>query len=249
MDYSAKLGQNSGTLLPDATGYCKLVGKLLYLTNTRPDISFAISRLSQFLDKPTNVHLHAAHRILRYLKSALAQGLFFPTSSDLCITGFSDLDQAACPDIRHSTLAYCFYLGSSLISWKSKNQCTISCSSSEAEYRALATATKEAIWLRYLMKDLWMPLTKPISIFCDSQSAIHIASNPVFPERTKHIEVDCHVVRDKFMEGYIHLLPISTTNQVADLLTKPLPPVTFSNLHLKLGLLDIYTPNLREGVT
>ncbi|XP_016185433.1 uncharacterized protein LOC107627080 [Arachis ipaensis] len=168
MDYSAKLRQDSGTLLPHATRYCKLVGKLLYLKNTRPDISFAISRLSQFFDKPTNVHLHAAHRILRYLKSAPAQGLFFPTSSDLCITGFSDLDWATSPDTRRSTSAYYFYLGSSLISWKSKNQCIISCSSSEAEYRVLAAATTEAIWLGYLMKDLGMPLTKLISLFCDS---------------------------------------------------------------------------------
>ncbi|XP_016191967.1 uncharacterized protein LOC107632833 [Arachis ipaensis] len=132
MDYSVKLSKDSGNPLSDSAEYRKIVGKLLYLTNT-PDISYAVSRLSQYLDKPTSLHLHAAHRVLRYLKSTPAQGLFFPTSTDLCITGFSDSDWTACPDTRRSTSAYCFFLESALISWKSKKQNTVSCSFFEAE--------------------------------------------------------------------------------------------------------------------
>ncbi|XP_020982513.1 uncharacterized mitochondrial protein AtMg00810-like [Arachis duranensis] len=145
MDYSEKLSKDSGSPLPNSIEYKNIVGKLLYLTNAQLDISYAISRLSQYLVKPTSLHLHSAHRILRYLKSAPAQGLFFPTSTDLCITGFSDSDWAACPDTRRSTSAYRFYFGPALISWKSKKKNTGSCSFSKAEYRALATATKEAI--------------------------------------------------------------------------------------------------------
>ncbi|XP_072087345.1 retrovirus-related Pol polyprotein from transposon RE1 [Arachis hypogaea] len=249
MDYSTKLSKTEGVPLSDSTEYRKLVGKLLYLTNTRPDISFAIGKLSQYLDHPTTSHLSAVHRILRYIKASPATGIMFSATSDLCATGFADSDWAACPDSRRSVTAYCFYIGTALVSWKSKKQVTVACSSAEAEYRALAAATKEAIWLSFILKDLGMPLTKPISTYCDSQSAIHIASNPVFHERTKHIEADCHIVRDKFQEGLIHLLPISTTEQVADILTKPLPPSMFSTLFGKLGLVNLHTPNLREGVT
>ncbi|XP_015958588.1 secreted RxLR effector protein 161-like [Arachis duranensis] len=210
MDYSTKLSKTEGVPLSDSTEYRRLVGKLLYLTNTRPDISFAIRKLSQYLDHPTTSHLSAVHRILRYIKASPAIGIMFSATSDLCVTGFADSDWAACSDSRRSVIAYCFYIGTLLVSWKSKKQVTVACSSTEAEYRALAAATKEAIWLSFILKDLGMPLTKPISTYYDSQSAIHIASNPVFHERTKHIKADCHILRDKFQEGLIHLLPIST---------------------------------------
>ncbi|XP_015938999.1 uncharacterized mitochondrial protein AtMg00810-like [Arachis duranensis] len=116
MDYNVKLTKDVGSSLPDNAEYRKLIGKLLYLTNTRPNISFAVRKLSQFLDKPTDLHLRAAHRILRYIKSVPAKGLFFPSQSDLHVTGFSDSDWAACPDSRRSITAYCFYIGSSIVS-------------------------------------------------------------------------------------------------------------------------------------
>ncbi|XP_015935990.1 uncharacterized mitochondrial protein AtMg00810-like [Arachis duranensis] len=249
MDYNGKLTKDVGSSLPDNAEYRKLIGKLLYLTNTRPDISFAVGKLSQFLDKPTDFHLRAAHRILRYIKSAPAKGLFFPSQSDLRVTGFSDSDWAACSDSRRSITAYCFYIGNSIVSWKSKKQTTVASSSAEAEYRALASATCETIWIKKIFSDIGLDYTEPINLYCDSQAAIHIATNPVFHERTKHIEVDCHVVRDKILEKLIHLMPISTHEQIADLLTKPLAPGTFSTLVGKLGLQDICCPNLREGVT
>ncbi|XP_020961341.1 uncharacterized protein LOC110263845 [Arachis ipaensis] len=247
---SAKVGV--GKLLHDSTQYRRIIGNLLYLSNTRPDTSYAIGKLSQFLDCATNEHLKAAHRVLHYVKGFPAAGLFFSTKSDLHLTGFSDFDWAGYPDSRRSTSAYCFYLGSSLVTWKSKKQLTVVASSSKAEYRALALATREAQWLSYVLHDLGVPIQKPINIYCDSNSVIYIATNPVFHERTKHIEADCHIVYDKLQENLNHLLSISIHNQTADILTKPLAPGPFHAAYSKLGLLNLFSPNnasLREGVT
>ncbi|MCI23556.1 copia protein, partial [Trifolium medium] len=191
-------------------GYRRLIGKLLYLTTTRPDISFAIQQLSQFLSSPTITHYETACRVVRYLKGSPGRGLFFPRQSSLQLLGFADADWANCVDTRRSTSGYCFFLGSSLISWRAKKQNTVSRSSSEAEYRSLSFASCELQWLIYLLKDLSVTYDRAPVLYCDNQSAVHIASNPVFHERTKHLEIDCHFVRDKVQSGVFKLLPIST---------------------------------------
>jgi hypothetical protein len=247
LDPAVKLHNDAGKLYEDIPTYRRLVGRLLYLTNTRPDISFAVQQLSQFLHKPTMAHYNAACRVIRYLKHNPGRGLLFPRQSDLQLLGFSDVDWAGCIETRRSVTGYCFFLGSSLISWKAKKQLTISRSSSEAEYRALSSSTCELIWLTFLMKDLNIVCSKPPVIYCDSQSAIHIASNPVFHERTKHLEIDCHLVREKVQQGVLRLLPISTDDQLADCLTKALSAPKFNSFISKLGLLDIYEPKLEGG--
>ena len=242
MDYTLKLSKGSGNPLLDHSAYRSLVGKLLYLTQTRPDISFAVGKLSQFLDCPTSIHHQAAIRVLKYLKSAPATGLFFAADSDLKLKGFFDSNWGACPDTRRSVTGFCFFLGSSLVSWKSKKQTTISRSSSEAEYRALAQSACEAQWLLYLLNDFGLTSSSPAVIYCDNQSVLHIAANPIFHERTKHIEIDCHLVREKLQVGIIHLLPVSTSSQLADILTKPLAPSPFDLLKSKLGMINFHTP-------
>ncbi|KAG8500117.1 hypothetical protein CXB51_003559 [Gossypium anomalum] len=229
-------------LLPDNTLFRKLIGRLLYLVSTRPDIAFAIQQLSQFLDQPTVTHLQAAHRVLRYLNGCPASGLFFSATSSPLLKAFSDSDWAGCPVTRRSVTGYCLFYGDSLISWKAKKQTTVSRSSSEAEYRALGSTACEIQWLRSLLRDLHLPISGPTALFCDNNSALQLAANPTFHERSKHIKIDCHLVREKVQSGVIKLLPCSFKDQLADIFTKALAAVPFQIMLSKLGLLSIHSP-------
>lgn len=237
-----KLLEDSATLLPDPAAYRRLIGKLIYLTNTRPDISYSVQQLSQHMSSPTNLHHEAAIHVLRYLKSCPAHGILLPATSSIQLKAFCDSDWASCPDTRKSVTGFCIFLGDSLISWKSKKQATISRSSSEAEYRAMASTVCELQWLTYLLKDFKLPDIPTALLYCDSQSARHIAANSSFHERTKHIELDCHLVREKLQQNLFHLLPISSAQQLADVFTKALDPTPFHNFISKLGLLNICAP-------
>ncbi|XP_019171516.1 PREDICTED: uncharacterized protein LOC109167067 [Ipomoea nil] len=232
------LTHTDGIPLSDPSSYRRLIGRLLYLTATRPDITFAVHHLSQFVSTPTDKHMIAAHRILRYIKGSPGQGVFYPTNNKLKLQAFSDSDWASCSETRRSVTGFCAFLGTSLISWRSKKQATVSKSSSEEEYRALAMTTCELQWLNSLLQDMQVTTTEPIIIFCDSKSAMAIAENHVFHERTKHIEIDCHVVRERIVQGLIKLLSVSSANQIADGFTKPLASSLFHTFVSKLGKLD-----------
>lgn len=242
MDPNVKLNEKCGTMMDDPFIYRRLIGRLIYLTNTRPDISYSVGHLSQFLSKPTDIHLQAALRVVKYLKNAPGKGLFFPSQTDTQVKGFSDSDWGTCLDTRRSITGFCFFIGKSLICWKSKRQHTVSRSSAEAEYRALALAGCEAQWLSYLLTDFQLNRIVPIMIYCDNQSALHLAANPVYHERTKHIDMDCHFIRERVVKGIIHLLPISTKQQVADCFTKPLHTTMFHSSISKLGMSNLHIP-------
>ena len=160
--------------------YSRLVGNLVYLTVTRPDISYVVHQMSQYLSAPRSTHYVAVLRILRYLKGTLFHDLFYLAQSPLVFRAFSDADWARDPTDRKSTTGYYFLLGSSLISWRSKKQTFVARSSTEVEYRALVDTTSELLWLRWLFKDLGVSTSSAIPLYCDNQSVIHIAHNDVF---------------------------------------------------------------------
>ncbi|XP_019253864.1 PREDICTED: uncharacterized protein LOC109232553 [Nicotiana attenuata] len=241
-----KLKASVGDLLPKPEEYRCLVGKLNFLTHTRPDISFAVQHLSQFLQSPRIPHMQAALYLLRYLKGTSDFGLFFSHSPDLGLRVYCDSDWASCADSRRSVTGFCVFLGDCLVSWKSKKQPVVSLSSAEAEYRAMSKAAAEVTWLSRLLSDFGLSSSARVSLFCDNQAALHIARNPVFPERTKHIELDCHFIRGKIGDGLISLAHVSSAAQVADILTKALPGPAH---HLHLGKLGVLSPsNLRGAV-
>ena len=241
-DPTIKLSITEGQPLEDPSIYRRLIGRLIYLTNSRPDISYAVQHLSQYVSNPLMPHYQAAIRILRYLKSVPAKGLFYSASSALKISAFADSDWARCPDTRRSVTGFCILIGSSLVCWKSKKQKTVSRSSTEAEYRALASLSCELQWLQYILQDFQIQLPQPAAVFCDSKSAIYLAHNPAFHERRKHIELDCHVIREKIQSKLLHLFPISTSHQLADMFTKPLHFPALSRILIKLGLCSIHNP-------
>ncbi|KAL0418446.1 UNVERIFIED_CONTAM: Retrovirus-related Pol polyprotein from transposon RE1 [Sesamum radiatum] len=233
-----KFDASNGPALPSPDRYRRLVGRLLYLGFSRPDISFAVQQLSQFLQHPREPHWDAALHLVRYLKGSSTLGLFLGTDSPLTLSAFSDSDWASCLDTRRSVTGYCVFLGGSLVSWKTKKQATVSRSSAEAEYRSMASTVCELLWISYVLGDFGITVVSPIPFHCDNKAAIHITENPVFHERTKHLDIDCHIVCDRFKSGFILPQHISTQHQVADLFTKALPAPQFTRLMSKLGMLS-----------
>ncbi|KAM7529809.1 hypothetical protein LguiB_033219 [Lonicera macranthoides] len=238
LEMNAKFSPSDGNPLANPTLYRQLVGSLNYLTITRPDISHAVHIVSQFMSTPRSVHFAAVLRIIRYVKGTIHKGLYFSSASNLTLQGYSDSDWAGDITDRRSTTGFCIFLGDSLISWKSKKQTVVARFSAEAEYRALAHTTSEIIWLRWLLQDMGVSLSGPTPLFCDNQSAIQIAHNDVFHERTKHIEVDCHFARHHLSQGNIELPHISSAVQPADLFTKSHVSARFHFLVSKLGMLS-----------
>ncbi|XP_021986072.1 uncharacterized mitochondrial protein AtMg00810-like [Helianthus annuus] len=194
VDMQSKLSAHSGILHDDPTIYRSLAGALQYLTFTRPNISYAVQQICMHMHSPTTAHWNALKRILRYIQG--------------------------CPDTRRSTSGYCVYLGDNLISWSSKRQSTISRSSAEAEYRGVANVVAEVCWLRNLLLELCHPISRATLVYCDNVSAVYLSGNPVQHQRTKHIELDIHFVREQVQKGHIRVLHVSSRHQIADIFTK-----------------------------
>ncbi|XP_065855377.1 uncharacterized mitochondrial protein AtMg00810-like [Euphorbia lathyris] len=242
MEQNHHLATADGPSMPDPAQYRRLVGRLVYLTITRPELSYSVHTLAQFLSNPKVEHWDDALRVLRYLKGSPGQGILLRKCNDLRLNAFCDSDWAACPLTRRSLTGYFVLLGTSPISWKTKRQPTVSRSSAEAEYRAMAVTTCELKWLKSLLRSLGVHHSRPMRLFCDSQAAIHIAANPVFHDRTKHIEADCHFVRDELQAGNITTSYVPTGHQLADILTKALGRQQFYYLLRKLGICDLHAP-------
>jgi len=216
--------------------YQRLVGRLIYLSHTRPDISFSVSMVSQFMHAPGPAHFEAVYRILKYLKGTPGKGLLFKPQGHLQIEAYTDADWAGSIVDRRSTSGYCSFVGGNLVTWRSKKQNVVARSSAEAEFRAVAHGICEIMWIRRLLEELKATKSSPMKLYCDNKAAISIAHNPVLHDRTKHVEVDKHFIKEKIDNGLVHMEHIPTGEQVADVFTKGLHTKPFDFLVGKLAM-------------
>ncbi|KAK1618915.1 hypothetical protein QYE76_024432 [Lolium multiflorum] len=223
----------------DATEYRSVVGGLQYLTITRPDISYAVNRVCQYLHSPRDPHWAAVKRILRYIRHTPSYGLRLRSAPSALLSAFSDADWAGSPDDRRSTGGYAVFFGPNLIAWSARKQATVSRSSTEPEYKAVANATAEIIWVQSLLRELRIPQARAPVLWCDNIGATYLSSNPVFHARTKHIEVDYHFVRERVARKLLQIRFISSKDQLADIFTKPLSLPLFQGCRRNLNLLDV----------
>ncbi|KAH7460370.1 Retrovirus-related Pol polyprotein from transposon TNT 1-94 [Phytophthora ramorum] len=218
--------------------YRSAVGALMYLmVATRPDLAATVGVLSQFSADPCPTHWQALKRVLRYLQATPTHGLEFSREDSLGMCGYSDADWAGDIESRRSTSGYAFMMNGGCISWRSKKQRTVALSSTEAEYMALSEATQEAVWLKVFLCELGeMASDEAVKIYEDNQGSIALAKNPQFHKRTKHIDIRYHFVREKVEDGQVVLQNVSTTDMLADMMTKAITAVQFGVLRSKLGI-------------
>eukprot|EP00253_Pinus_taeda_P031760 PITA_31760 len=201
----------------------QLIGSLMYLVNTRRDICFAVNTLSKFMVEPRKVHYVAAKHILRYVLGTVDYGMDYRQGYGVRLASYTNSDWAGYASDMKSTLGCCFRLGSAIVSWFSRKQKSVVLSSSKAEYMDASQASCEAIWLRKLLYGLFDQELRPMVIHYDNQSCIKLMDNPVFHDRSKHIDIRYHFIRDYVQKGVVKLEYISTDEQVADVLMKSLP--------------------------
>lgn len=220
--------------------YREAVGSLMYLAvSTRPDISYAVGLVSRFLENPSMAHVNAVKRILKYIKGTSTYGIFFQNNKNLVLYAYSDADFAGCVNTRRSTTGYLLQIGSAIVSWSSERQKCVSISTAESEYIASAEAVREMVWLRTLLDEL-LPngYGKPI-LSIDNQSAIKLIKNPEMHRRTKHIDIKFHFIREKFNQKMFSIESVPSEQQLADILTKPLPKERFSTLRNLIGIVEL----------
>ena len=236
MATTTKLDPNVGESV-EITTYRGMIGSLLYLTASRPDIMYATCLCARFQADPREPHLVAVKRIFRYLKGSQNLGLWYPRESDFKLIGYSDADFAGCKIDRKSTTGTCQFLGGRLVSWFSKKQKSISTSTTEVEYIAVGSCCAQILWMKHQLQDYGLQYSK-IPIYCDNQSAIAIIGNPVHHSMTKHISIKYHFIREHVMDGTIEMHFVPIDQQLADIFTKPLCEATFTKLVNELGMIS-----------
>ncbi|XP_051149225.1 uncharacterized mitochondrial protein AtMg00810-like [Andrographis paniculata] len=240
--------QSTGSSFGDPTLYRSLVGALQYLTLTRPNLSFADNTVSQYLHSPTDEHFLAVKRILRYVKGTLHYGLHFTHHPKTSVVGYYDADWARCLETCRSTYSYSIFFGGNLVFWSAKKQPTVARSSCESEYRALANIGAEVVWLLNLLKELHQSPTLPTTLFCDNRSAIFLGQNPASHKRAKHIDIDCHFIRELVSSGKLLTQFVPSHLQFANIFTKALPRPAFELLRSKLCVCSYPMQRLTGGI-
>ncbi|KAL0457719.1 UNVERIFIED_CONTAM: Retrovirus-related Pol polyprotein from transposon RE1 [Sesamum latifolium] len=225
-----KLSKDDGARKVDSTTFRSLVRSLWYLTCSRPDILFAVGLVSRFMENPSEEHMNAAKRILRSLKGTFDYGIFYTSSNDVCLKGYCYSDYASDVDDRKSTTGFVFYFGENAISWCSKKQPIVTLSTCDSEYVATTAGTCHAIWLRRLLSKLYYAQDGATKIMVENKSTIALAKNPVFHDRSKHIDVRFHFIRDCVANKEIEMEYVKTLDQVADIFIKALKKDRFQQL-------------------
>ncbi|GAV63500.1 hypothetical protein CFOL_v3_07018, partial [Cephalotus follicularis] len=218
--------------------YRSMIGSLLYLTASRPDILFSVCLCAIFQACPKESHLHAVKRIFKYLAYTPTLGLWYPRKSSFDLHTYSDADFGGYKVDKKSTSGTCQFLGNMLISWFSKKQNSVALSTTEAEYIAAGSYCVQVMWMKQQLLDYGFNFVK-VPIRCDNTSAICLGKNPVHHSRTKHIDIIYHFIKDHIEKGDIELVFVPTEEQVVDIFTKPLDEQTFSKFRLEIGLCDI----------
>jgi hypothetical protein len=238
MEAGLHLSKSSTCKHVDSTLYRSIIGSLRYLTHTRPDITYAVGIASRFMEKPASDHLAVVKHILRYVKGTQSFGCFFRKKREapMQLCGYSDSDHAGDVDDRKSTSGVIFYLNSSPVSWTSQKQKVVALSSCEAEYVAAASAACQGVWLRRLLASLTGVEAEQVTLKVDNESAIALIKNPVHHDRTKHIDIKYHYIRDCVENGSTVVEHVRTGDQLADILTKPLGRVKFLELRDRIGV-------------
>ncbi|KAJ0623430.1 putative RNA-directed DNA polymerase [Helianthus annuus] len=209
--------------------YRSMIGSLMYLTASRPDIMWAVCLCARFQTNPKESHEIAVKRIFRYLKGTPKLGLWYPKDSNFDLIAYSDSDHAGCKVDRRSVSGGCQFLGNRLISWQSKKQTTVSTSTAQAEYTAAYSCCSQVLWIQNQLLDYGINIMKT-PIFIDNEACLGIVKNPVHHSRTKHIEIRIHAIRDAYEKGYIQVVPVDTTQQRADIFTKAFDKTRFNQL-------------------
>ncbi|GAA0187557.1 transmembrane signal receptor [Lithospermum erythrorhizon] len=235
-----KLNQDKGGRPVNDTQYKELVGSLMYLTNTRPDIMHATCLISRYMSSPTELHMQAAKRVLRYLKGTMQLGILYQRSKiegELLV--FTDSDYAGDYDDRKSTSGFAFILNSGAVAWGSKKQPIVTLSTTEAEYVAATACACQLIWMKRIMKILNYAAKTCIEVNCDNSSTIKLSKNPVMHGLCKHIDVRYRFLRDMVKEGSIALSYCKREDQTADVMTKALKLKTFIKHRDNLRMHDL----------
>lgn len=235
-----KLTKDEGGKSVDATKYRQMIGSLMYLLATRPDLTFSVCLIARYMDRPTELHLAAAKRVLRYLKGTMEFGVWYKKQNGrVNLQGWTDSDYAGDLDDRKSTSGYVFTFGSGPISWSSKKQAIVTLSTTEAEFVAAASCACQAVWLKRILDQLGKPQDSGVVIWCDNSSSVKLSKNPVMHGRCKHIDVRFHFLRDLAKEGVVKLKHCSTQEQLADIMTKALKLDSFCKLREELSMCDV----------
>jgi len=239
MSTNCYLGVDEAGQEVDQTICRGLIGSLLYLTTSRPDIMFVVFLCARFLSCPKESHLKAAKRILKYLKGTISMGSWYPSHSSIHLVGYSDSDFAGCKLDRKSTSGTCHLLGSSLISWHSKKQACVAISTAEVEYITAGSCCAQILWIKQHLENFGLKINK-VPLLCDNTSAINLKNNQVQHSRTKHIEIRHQFIRDHINNGDYEIKFVSTESQLADIFTKLLSKDRFYSLRNELGILDMH---------